>query len=89
MSGRRNANPSTSTVLEERRLHREYYSTVHEVRVDDVQVESGEVSVKFLRGGNPRTVQFPILGFSVPPQLSPDDKNYLRASWGVYFPQKE
>ena len=86
-SGRQNTNPSSSTILEERRLHREYYSTVHEVRVREQHLDKGTVKVEFLRGGNSRTVPFPVLGFSIPPKVSVTDKNYLRASWGVYFPQ--
>jgi len=89
MSGRSNMNPSTSPILEERRLYREFYSTIHMVRVKDLHLERGTVSVEFLKGGgHPRPeVPIPLAGWSFPPKQSDTDKNYLRSSWGVYLPQ--
>lgn len=80
-------NPTTSTILEDRRLHREYYSSVHQVQVTDLHLEQGTITVKFLDGGNPRTIPIPLVGFSAPNQTSEGEKNYLRFSWGVYLPQ--
>jgi hypothetical protein len=85
--GRINTNPATSSILEDRRLHREYYSTIHKVQVKDLHLEEGTVGVVFLDGGDPRTIPIPLIGFSAPTQEGDTDKNYLRFSWGVYCPQ--
>ena len=86
-NGRVNSNPSTSSILEDRRLHREFYSSIHKTRVTDLHLEKGTVTVKFVDGGDAREVPIPLVGYSLPPKNSDTDKNYLRASWGVYFPQ--
>lgn len=85
--GRININPANSTVLEDRRLHREFYSSVHQARVKDLHLEQGTVTIQFLSGGDPRVVAIPLMGFSAPPKEGDADKNYVRFSWGVYLPQ--
>jgi len=85
--GRMNTNPSTYSFMEDRRKARAFYSSLHEVRVVDLHMERGKVSVVFPNGGDPREVPIPLIGFSMPPREIEKDKNFLKSSWGVYFPQ--
>lgn len=88
MSGRTNSNPNSSPVLRGRARHNSFYSSLHRVRVTDLHIERGTVEVKPISGGTPYEVVIPLAGVSIPPQLSQNDNNFARASWGVYFPQE-
>jgi len=59
------------------------------VRVTDLHIERGTVEVEPLNGGTPYEVPIPLIGFSIPPPLTQTDNNFMRASWGVYYPQVE
>ena len=87
--GRSNANPQTSTTLRDRAKHQSYYNSLHRVRVQDLHIERGTVEVAPLNGGTPYEVSIPLIGLSIPPPLTQTDNNFLRASWGVYYPQVE
>lgn len=87
--GRSNANPQTSTVLRGRAQHQSYYNSLQRVRVQDLHIERGTVEVAPLNGGTPYEVPIPLIGLSIPPPLTKTDNNFLRASWGVYYPQIE
>lgn len=71
-----------------RDLNRSFFSSIHRVRVTDVHLEKGTVSVSFESLPYEREVVIPLLGLSMPLAASATDKTYqLKTSWGRYIPQ--
>jgi len=90
--GRINAS-GKSSILDERRLNKAFYSSIHRCKVNDVNFSNGTMAVEFLDGGSYLpNVPLPLMGFSFPPKGDPEsaakDQNFRKTAWGVYYPQE-
>lgn len=85
--GRPKINRGAYPLLRRKDQESSFMSSIHRARVSDVHVDKGTVNVVFESLPYSREVTIPLLGLSVPPKSSEDDKNYLRSSWGRYIPQ--
>ena len=85
--GRKTINRHSNSFLMRKDEEASFMNRIHRARVTDVYVDKGTVNVLFDTLPYSRQITMPLLGLSVPPKISEDDKNYLRSSWGRYIPQ--
>ncbi len=85
MSGRVNTNRNSSSILNRRKHHQDFYKSIQRCLVKDVHLEKGTLTVVYLTGGSSLEVPMPLVGLSIPADAK--DLNYQNVSWGVYIPQ--